>query len=72
MTQVSPTVFVLPVNLPTRLQCLDVPVLDDRECENAYPGMISRRMLCAGYMEGNRGVCNVSFTVNASKSHSFL
>ncbi|KAL4657665.1 trypsin-like [Arapaima gigas] len=44
--------------LPTRLQCLDVPVVDDRDCENAYPGMVTRRMFCAGYMNGGRGVCN--------------
>ncbi|XP_056141574.1 trypsin-like [Lampris incognitus] len=46
------------VNLPVRLQCLDTPIVDDVDCENAYPGMITRRMMCAGYMEGGRGVCN--------------
>lgn len=56
-------VYALPitVNLPTNLQCLDVPILDDQECENAYPGMITRRMMCAGHLEGGRDVCNVSF-----------
>ncbi|KAK7886877.1 hypothetical protein WMY93_026498 [Mugilogobius chulae] len=44
--------------LPTRLQCLDVPVLSDAECEKAYPGMISRRMMCAGYLDGGRDACN--------------
>lgn len=44
--------------LPTRLQCLDVPVVDDAACERAYPGMISRRMMCAGYMDGGRDACN--------------
>ncbi|XP_049903113.1 trypsin-like [Epinephelus moara] len=47
-----------PVNLPTRLQCLDVPILDEQDCENAYPGMITRRMMCAGYLDGGRDACN--------------
>uniref|UniRef100_A0A3Q2P147 trypsin n=2 Tax=Fundulus heteroclitus TaxID=8078 RepID=A0A3Q2P147_FUNHE len=46
------------VNMPTRLQCLDVPIVDDKDCENAYPGMITRRMVCAGYMDGGRDACN--------------
>uniref|UniRef100_A0A3Q0SHI3 trypsin n=1 Tax=Amphilophus citrinellus TaxID=61819 RepID=A0A3Q0SHI3_AMPCI len=45
-------------NMPTRLQCLDVPIIDDQDCENAYPGMITRRMVCAGYMEGGKDACN--------------
>ncbi|XP_020796105.1 trypsin-like isoform X1 [Boleophthalmus pectinirostris] len=44
--------------LPTSLQCLDVPILSDAECEKAYPGMISRRMLCAGYLDGGKDACN--------------
>ncbi|KAG9334623.1 hypothetical protein JZ751_007446 [Albula glossodonta] len=47
------------VSMPTKLQCLDVPTLDDRDCENAYPGMITRTMLCAGYLDGGRDACNV-------------
>ncbi|XP_071388879.1 trypsin-like [Centroberyx affinis] len=46
------------VNMPTRLQCLDVPIVDEVDCENAYPGMITRRMVCAGYMDGGRDACN--------------
>uniref|UniRef100_G3NGG0 trypsin n=1 Tax=Gasterosteus aculeatus aculeatus TaxID=481459 RepID=G3NGG0_GASAC len=45
-------------NAPTRLQCLDVPIVDEQDCEDAYPGMISRRMVCAGYMDGGRDACN--------------
>ncbi|KAM9851841.1 trypsin-like [Aulostomus maculatus] len=44
--------------LPERLQCLDVPILDDQTCNDAYPGMISPRMMCVGYMEGGSGECN--------------
>ena len=47
-----------PVNLPIRLQCLDVPIVDDAQCKNSYPGMITQRMMCAGYMDGGRDVCN--------------
>lgn len=47
--------------MPTRLQCLDVPVVDDTACERAYPGMISRRMMCAGHMDGGRDACNVNY-----------
>ncbi|CAL8340291.1 unnamed protein product [Gadus morhua 'NCC'] len=46
------------VNLPTRLQCLDVPIVETVDCEAAYPGMISPRMVCAGYMDGGRDACN--------------
>lgn len=53
--------FVITVNMPRHLQCLDVPIVDDEACEAAYPGMITRRMVCAGYMDGGRDACNVSF-----------
>ncbi|XP_037308811.2 trypsin-like [Pungitius pungitius] len=43
---------------PRRLQCLDVPIVDEQDCEEAYPGMITPRMVCAGYMDGGRDACN--------------
>ncbi|XP_034029906.1 trypsin-like [Thalassophryne amazonica] len=46
------------VPMPTRLQCLDMPILDETECEKSYPGMITRRMMCAGYLEGGKDSCN--------------
>lgn len=57
------SLWILPLcseAMPTRLQCLDVPVVDDEACEKAYPGMISRRMMCAGYMDGGKDACNVN------------
>jgi len=51
------------VDMPTKLQCLDLPVVDDADCEAAYPGMITYRMVCAGYMDGGRDVCNVRYTI---------
>lgn len=53
--------LLITVNMPRHLQCLDVPIVDDEACEAAYPGMITRRMVCAGYMDGGRDACNVSF-----------
>ncbi|KAJ8005259.1 hypothetical protein DPEC_G00144780 [Dallia pectoralis] len=45
------------VNQAKRLQCLDVPVLDDDTCRKIYPGLVTRRIMCAGHMEGGRDVC---------------
>ncbi|XP_073341678.1 trypsin-like [Pagrus major] len=44
--------------MPVKLQCLDTPTIDDAQCENAYPGMITRRMFCAGHLEGGKDACN--------------
>ncbi|KAM6935869.1 trypsin-like isoform 1-T1 [Lycodopsis pacificus] len=46
------------VHMPTLLQCLYVPILDTQDCKNAYPDMISPRMVCAGFMDGGRDACN--------------
>ncbi|KAM8735456.1 trypsin-2-like [Acanthopagrus schlegelii] len=40
-----------------KLQCLDVPVLSDEDCDNSYPGMITEAMFCAGYLEGGKDSC---------------
>lgn len=53
------SIFGLLANMPNRLQCLDVPIVSDEDCDRAYPGMITRRMMCAGYMDGGRDACNV-------------
>nr|AAB57732.1 pretrypsinogen-like serine protease [Dissostichus mawsoni] len=44
--------------MPTLLQCLNVPIVDQQVCENTYPGLISTTMVCAGYMEGGKDACN--------------
>ncbi|KAJ8335038.1 hypothetical protein SKAU_G00406770 [Synaphobranchus kaupii] len=41
----------------TRLQCLDIPILSDWDCEISYPGMITPSMFCAGYLQGGKGSC---------------
>merc|ERR1711964_900067 len=40
-----------------KLQCLDIPILSERDCDNAYPGMITDAMFCAGYLEGGKDSC---------------
>ncbi|XP_070690985.1 transmembrane protease serine 9-like [Pempheris klunzingeri] len=40
-----------------KLQCLEIPILSDRDCENSYPGMITDAMFCAGYLEGGKDSC---------------
>uniref|UniRef100_A0A1A8F106 trypsin n=1 Tax=Nothobranchius korthausae TaxID=1143690 RepID=A0A1A8F106_9TELE len=40
-----------------KLQCLEVPIISDRDCNNSYPGMIDESMFCAGYLEGGKDSC---------------
>ncbi|XP_062278096.1 trypsin-1-like isoform X1 [Scomber scombrus] len=40
-----------------KLQCLDIPILSDEDCNNSYPGMIDNTMFCAGYLEGGKDSC---------------
>ncbi|KAL2084325.1 hypothetical protein ACEWY4_019843 [Coilia grayii] len=43
---------------PDKLQCLDVPIIDDDTCYNeAYPFQLTENMVCAGYMEGGKDSC---------------
>ncbi|XP_042279813.1 trypsin-1-like [Thunnus maccoyii] len=40
-----------------KLQCLDLPILPQADCDNAYPGMITDAMFCAGFLEGGKDSC---------------
>ncbi|KAF3839332.1 hypothetical protein F7725_018049 [Dissostichus mawsoni] len=40
-----------------KLQCLNIPILSDRDCDNSYPGQITDAMFCAGYLEGGKDSC---------------
>ncbi|XP_035381996.1 trypsin-2-like [Electrophorus electricus] len=40
-----------------KLQCLQVPILSEEDCNNSYPGMITNSMFCAGYLEGGKDSC---------------
>ncbi|XP_044533408.1 trypsin-like [Gracilinanus agilis] len=39
------------------LQCLYAPVLSEKICHIAYPGMITENMICLGFMEGKKDTC---------------
>ncbi|XP_003227623.1 cationic trypsin-3 [Anolis carolinensis] len=45
------------VNYPDLLQCLDVPILSDEDCRNAYPGQITDNMICIGSLAGGQDSC---------------
>ncbi|CAL8289919.1 unnamed protein product [Merluccius merluccius] len=40
-----------------KLQCLNLPILSDQDCENSYPNMITQSMFCAGFLEGGKDSC---------------
>ncbi|KAM9247103.1 trypsin I-P1-like [Leptosomus discolor] len=42
---------------PDTLQCLKAPVLSSSECTKAYPGQITKNMICVGFMEGGKDAC---------------
>ncbi|XP_075071863.1 trypsin-like isoform X2 [Mixophyes fleayi] len=43
---------------PDLLQCLHVPILTAAQCSNCYPGEITDNMICIGYLEGGKDLCN--------------
>ncbi|KAM8791636.1 kallikrein-9-like [Rhynchonycteris naso] len=45
------------VQYPVTLQCANISILKPIFCHFAYPGHISKNMLCAGVWEGGRGSC---------------
>ncbi|XP_066532843.1 trypsin-2-like isoform X1 [Hoplias malabaricus] len=40
-----------------KLQCLDLPIIATKDCQNSYPGMITNTMFCAGFLEGGKDSC---------------
>ncbi|KAM6288425.1 trypsin I-P1-like [Spheniscus humboldti] len=42
---------------PDTLQCLKAPVLSSRKCTEAYPGKITKNMICVGFLEGGKDSC---------------
>ena len=43
--------------LPDQLQAVNLPIVDQKECQRAYPGEITDGMICAGLPEGGRDSC---------------
>lgn len=46
--------------LSKQLQKLDLPIVGREKCNSLYHGIITKYMLCAGYLEGLKDSCNVS------------
>ncbi|NWZ88906.1 TRY1 protein, partial [Nesospiza acunhae] len=44
-------------NYADQLQCLKAPVLTSEQCSDAYPGQITKNMMCVGYVEGGKDSC---------------
>ncbi|XP_043822604.1 anionic trypsin [Dromiciops gliroides] len=42
---------------PDVLQCLEVPLLSEAQCQASYPRQITENMVCAGYLEGGKDSC---------------
>ncbi|KAA0712440.1 Trypsin-1 [Triplophysa tibetana] len=40
-----------------KLQCLETPILSDRDCDNSYPNFITDSMFCSGFLEGGKDSC---------------
>lgn len=53
------SLFLFAVFNPFELRCVKVPIMSNKECEASYPGMITDRMVCAGYLEGGKDACQV-------------
>ena len=55
-----------------RLQSLDKPILSDQDCHNSYPGLITERMLCAGYLEGGKGTVSFNLVIENDEIMVYL
>ncbi|RXN10210.1 trypsin-2-like protein [Labeo rohita] len=56
-----------------KLQCLEIPILSNSNCNNSYPGMITNTMFCAGYLEGGKDSCQTIFDLESlDRPHDFI
>ncbi|KFQ71584.1 Trypsin I-P1, partial [Phaethon lepturus] len=44
-------------SLGSEMKCLKAPVLSSSQCSKAYPGKITKNMICVGFMEGEKDSC---------------
>lgn len=58
---------VFTARYPDKLQCLEVPLLSDDTCFNAYPFQITENMICAGYLEGGKDSCQVTSLLHINR-----
>ncbi|XP_015908708.1 trypsin-1 [Parasteatoda tepidariorum] len=42
---------------PSRLQAVELPIVNDHECRQAYGDNLAETMICAGYKQGGKSVC---------------
>ncbi|XP_058564479.1 kallikrein-14 [Neofelis nebulosa] len=42
---------------PNSLQCVNINIFSDQECQGAYPGAITAGMVCAGVPQGGKDSC---------------
>uniref|UniRef100_A0A3Q2H2H2 trypsin n=1 Tax=Equus caballus TaxID=9796 RepID=A0A3Q2H2H2_HORSE len=56
-------------NYPNLLQCLNAPILSDSSCRSSYPNQITSNMFCAGFLEGGKDSCQVSFLALLRPAH---
>nr|AAI55073.1 Zgc:171509 protein [Danio rerio] len=44
-------------SISSTLQCLELPILSKADCKSAYGGVITKKMFCAGFMDGGKDSC---------------
>ncbi|XP_003465448.3 kallikrein-14 [Cavia porcellus] len=42
---------------PNALQCVNINIMSDQQCQQAYPGAITAGMVCAGVPQGGKDSC---------------
>ncbi|NP_001307362.1 trypsin domain-containing protein precursor [Danio rerio] len=44
-------------SISSTLQCLELPILSKADCKSAYGRVITKKMFCAGFMDGGKDSC---------------
>lgn len=44
---------------PSKLKAVALPIVPHHECKQAYGDNLAKTMICAGYREGGKSVCQV-------------
>lgn len=56
-------------SLSSQLKAVDVPILPDEKCREAYKDAYEDTMLCAGYDEGGKDSCQVQKNLISFTEH---